>query len=61
MLKYTVVVAGSIEDLERSVHEMISEGFRPIGGVAVDKNRDLLQALIKEEEHEAISIPQVTI
>lgn len=44
---YTIQIAKSIQDLRILVIEYMRDGWRPCGGVAVDKDGWLLQALAK--------------
>jgi membrane protease subunit (stomatin/prohibitin family) len=44
---YVLVVGSSALELAKKVNEMIKEGWKPIGGVAVDNV--CYQAMIKEQ------------
>lgn len=52
-MDYKVVVAGFPSDLEKKVKELIGQGWKPTGGVAVGEtastNGQLYQAMVKPE------------
>lgn len=53
-MKYILVEENSIETLMESVNKLITDGWKPLGGVSHSKNPDLrgnisyCQALVKE-------------
>jgi hypothetical protein len=47
-MKYCILIANSAFDLEKLVGEMLEKGWKPIGGVSVNKHNTYLQAIIYE-------------
>lgn len=50
IIEYFVITVGNSEVLTREVNYQLTQGWQPIGGISVDKNGYLLQAMVKYEE-----------
>ena len=56
MMEYTIVIANTLSNLETRVNEHIKKGWRPQGGITIQRNMQFnnveyyFQAMIKENE-----------
>ena len=51
-MRYTVIDASSLWELEESVNSLLPEGYLPLGGVSIENRREevrYLQAMILQE------------
>jgi len=47
---YDIVTAKDPETLARRVYELLKEGWEPVGGVSLDNQGFLCQAMIKKKD-----------
>ena len=56
MMEYTILIVNTLSGLERKVNEYIKQGWRPQGGITLQRNMQFnnvefyFQAMIKENE-----------
>ena len=52
-MKYVILDAYEINDLQKKVNSYITEGYKPVGGVATTNHKDgfveYIQGMLKEE------------
>ena len=49
IVKYKIVLGGSVAELEKRVNEAIAEGWQPLGGVADGQEGWVYQAMVKAQ------------